>query len=215
MKRKNAKSQNKTYIPNDKKLNQKLKNDIYNDNEEHSEYEISSTYRNNKSPGQNNSMNKETYIEQLESKIQQQAKQISELNKYKFLCEKRIRQLNPDEILPLTLESLNDENNLFIINNNNRNNKNLNNKDINKKYELLNEKFQKLLNDYNEIIRNNNMHDISSTTINAGNINDKYKILKEKYKKIKEENKKILKDNEQNNIDIDEEEKEKINKENE
>ena len=197
MKRKNAKSQNKTYIPNDKKLNQKLKNDIYNENEEHSEYEISSTYRNNISPGQNNSMNKETYIEQLESKIQQQAKQISELNKYKFLCEKRIKQLNPDEILPLTLESLNDENNLYIINNNKRNNKNINNKninnkDINKKYELLNEKFQKLLNDYNEIIRNNNMHDISSTTINAGNINDKYKILKEKYKKIKEENKKII-----------------------
>ena len=48
------------------------------------------------------------------------------------------------------------------------------------------------MNDYNEIIKNNNIHDISSNTINAGNINDKYKILKEKYKKIKDENNKII-----------------------
>ena len=113
---------------------------------------------------------------------------ISELNKYKYLCEKRIKQLNPNEVLPLSIESLKNE----ITNKNNNSNSNINNKDIHKKYELLNEKFKNLLNDYNEIIKNNNIHDISSNTINAGNINDKYKILKEKYKKIKEENNKII-----------------------
>jgi uncharacterized coiled-coil protein SlyX len=133
----------------------------------------------------NNSLDKDAYIEELELKIQQQSKTISELNKYKFLCEKRIKQLNPNEELPLTLESLNNENKINSKNN-------LNNKDMHKKYELLNDKFHKLLNDYNEIIKNNNIQDISSNTINAVNINDKYKILKEKYKKIKEENKKII-----------------------
>ena len=193
MKRKNAKSQNKSYIGNENIINQKIKNELSNENDDNSEYEISSTYRNNISPPQKNALDKEPYIEQLESKIQRQAKQISELNKYKYLCENRIKQLNPNEVLPLTLDSLNnvDNNNLYNSNNNN-NNINTNNKDINKKYQLLNEKFNKLLNDYNEIIRNNNMHDISNITINAGNINDKYKILKEKYKKIKDENKKVI-----------------------
>ena len=193
MKRKNAKSQNKSYIGNENIINQKIKNELSNENDDNSEYEISSTYRNNISPPQKNALDKEPYIEQLESKIQRQAKQISELNKYKYLCENRIKQLNPNEVLPLTLDSLNnvDNNNLYNSNNNN-NNINTNNKDINKKYQLLNEKFDKLLNDYNEIIRNNNMHDISNITINAGNINDKYKILKEKYKKIKDENKKVI-----------------------
>ena len=194
MKRNNGTRKNKSYIANEKKINQNFNYDSYNENGDNSEYEISSTYRNNVSPSppQNNSMNKETYIDHLESKIQQQAKQISELNKYKYLCEKRIKQLNPNEILPLTLESLNNDNNLYNINNNINNNRNNINKDMNKKYQQLNEKFQKLQNDYNEIIRNNNMNDVSSTTINLGNINDKYKMLKEKYKRIKDENKKII-----------------------
>ena len=177
MKRKNAKSQNKSYFANENIINQKIKNELYNENEYNSEYQKSSTFRNNIPLHQNNSIDKETYIDQLESKIQQQAKQILELNKYKYLCENRIKQLNPNEILPLTVESLN---NLYNKNNNNRNNININNKDIKKKYQLLNEKFQKLLNDYNDIIKNNNMHDISNITVNQENINDKYKLLKEK-----------------------------------
>ena len=189
MKRNNSKTKNK--IPNNyqnkskNNLNDQMENEneLYDDN---IEYELPSSLKNdNIQEEDNNSMNKDAYIEELELKIQQQSKTLSELNKYKFLCEKRIKQLNPNEILPLTIESLKDESN---INNNN----NLNNKDIHKKYELLNDKFQKLLNDYNDIIKNNNIHDISTNTINAVNINDKYKILKEKYKKIKEENKKII-----------------------
>ena len=184
MNKKNIKNKNKipNNIINPNKLNQQIKNEIYDDN---IDYEIS--YGNENNQAEDNSISKENYIEQLELKIQQQEQTISELNKYKFLCEKRIKQLNPNEILPLTIESLNGEN---IINK--KNNINANNKDIHKKYELLNEKFQKLLNDYNDIVKNNNMHDISSNTINAVNTNDKYKILKEKYKKIKEENNKII-----------------------
>ena len=189
MKRNNSKTKNK--IPNNyqNKSKNNLNDQIENENElydDNIEYELPSSLKNdNIQEEDNNSLDKDAYIEELELKIQQQSKTLSELNKYKFLCEKRIKQLNPNEILPLTIESLKDESN---INNNN----NLNNKDIHKKYELLNDKFQKLLNDYNDIIKNNNIHDISTNTINAVNINDKYKILKEKYKKIKEENKKII-----------------------
>ena len=186
MKRKNIKNKNQcNNINNPNNLNQQINNELYSNNLDNIEYEISSTFGNDNPNIDNNTIEKESYIEQLESKIEQQAKTLSELNKYKYLCEKRIKQLNPNEILPITIESLKNETK-------NTNNINLNNKDIHKKYELLNEKFKNLLNDYNDIIKNNNIHDISSNTIIAGNINDKYKILKEKYKKIKEENNKII-----------------------
>ena len=189
MKRKNIKGSRKSPINNKNNIdyNPRKKNEL---NEDNIEYDIYSNLKDDNLQPNNNSMNKEKYIEQLESKIEQQGKAISELNKYKYLCEKRLRQLNPNEILPVIIESLNNNENIFNLNK--KNNINSYNKDIQKKYELLNEKFQKLLNDYNDIIKNNNMHDISCATINAGNINEKYKILKEKYKKIKEENNKII-----------------------
>ena len=171
MKRNHHQTKNKSTsnLMNNNELNQRLNNDLYDEN---SEYQLSSTFKNNK---ENNLLSKETYIEKLESKIRQQAKTISDLNKYKYLCEKRIKQLNPNEILPLTLDSLSNE----TINND------FNNSNINKKYEVLN--------DYNEILRNkNNTNDTSSNTILVTNPNDKYKVLKEKYKRIKEENKKII-----------------------
>ena len=192
MKRKNIKNNNQFNNGNKKNnnLNHKINNELYNNNNiENIDYELPSTFGNDHPHIENNTQEeKESYINQLESKIEQQAMTISELNKYKYLCEKRIKQLNPNEVLPLSIESLKNE----ITNKNNNSNLNVNNKDIHKKYELLNEKFKNLLNDYNEIIKNNNIHDISSNTINAGNINDKYKILKEKYKKIKDENNKII-----------------------
>ena len=171
MKRNHYQTKNKSTsnLMNNNELNERLKNELY---EENSEYQLSSTFKNSK---ENNLLSKETYIEKLESKIRQQAKTISDLNKYKYLCEKRIKQLNPNEILPLTLDSLSNES----INND------FNNSNINKKYEILN--------DYKEILRNNkNTNDTSSNTILVTNPNEKYKILKEKYKKIKEENKKII-----------------------
>ena len=104
-------------------MNQNKQTDLYDNN---IEYDISQNFQNNISPKEKNYMPKETYIEQLESKIEQQGKKISELNKYKYLCEKRLKQLNPNEILPLTIESLNDENkNYNNIENNIENNKNI------------------------------------------------------------------------------------------
>ena len=161
-----------------------LNNELY---EENIGYDIPSTYRINNISEKNNNQAKDSLIEQLQLKIEEQEKIIYELNNYKYLCEKRIRQLNPNEIFPLTNNSLYNYNNK--MENHNKEN-NLYNQNINKKYELLNEKFEKLLNDYNEIINNN--QDISSNTINGGNNSDKYKMLKEKYKKIKSENKKII-----------------------
>ena len=178
MNRKNAKS--------DRRISNNMNNELY---EENYGYDVSSTFRNNNMTDENDIERKESYIVQLQLKIEEQDKVISDLNNYKFLCEKRIKQLNPGEKLPITLNSLKNEKS---INSQNINNNNSYNQNINKKYELLNEKFEKLLNDYNEIISNNNVHDTSSNTINVGNNNDKYKLLKEKYKKLKTENKKII-----------------------
>lgn len=57
-----------------------------------------------------------SYVERLELKIQEQAKRLHELTKYKCLCEKRLLQLNPNETLPLT------ENTITQHKNNNNNN---------------------------------------------------------------------------------------------
>ena len=184
MKRNNkAKNKSTSNLMNNNILNQRLQNELYDEN---SEYEIPPITLRNKNE------NNLKYMEKLESKIRAQAKKIADLNKYKYLCEKRIRQLNPNEILPLTIDSLNDENiynNMNSMNNLNNNDTNLN---INKKFELLNDQYQKLLNDYSEIIKKNSMNDSNNNTIIASNQNDKYKIMKEKYKRIKEENKKVI-----------------------
>ena len=183
MKRNNkAKNKSTSNLMNNNILNQRLQKELYYEN---SEYEIPPITLRNKNE------NNLKYMEKLESKIRAQAKKIADLNKYKYLCEKRIRQLNPNEILPLTIDSLNDENinNMNSMINLNNNDTNLN---INKKFELLNEQYQKLLNDYSEIIKKNSMNDSNNNTIIASNQNDKYKIMKEKYKRIKEENKKVI-----------------------
>ena len=182
MNTKNGKSKKRISNNNSNIIN----NELY---EENYGYDVPSTYRNNDITDENNNQGKNSYLEQLQSKIEEQEKIIYELNNYKYLCEKRIKQLNPGEVLPITPNSLNNKNK---INQQKNNDNNLYNQNINKKYELLNEKFEKLLNDYNEIVTNNNVHDTSSNTINVGNNNDKYKLMKEKYKKVKAENKKII-----------------------
>ena len=173
-------------INSNSNLNNNLNSDLFDENYG---YDISSTYRNNNMTEENKNVLKDSYIDKLYLKIEEQDKIINELNNYKYLCEKRIKQLNPNEILPITSNSLKNKNNVIQHNNNDNNSYNQN---INKKYELLNNKFEKLLNDYNEVVTNNNIHDTSSNTINVGNNSDKYKIMKEKYKKVKAENKKII-----------------------
>ena len=180
MNSKNGKPQRRISNNNSNNIN----NNLY---EENYGYDVPSTYRNNNITDENNNKFKDSYIDQLQLKIEEQEQIIYDLNNYKYLCEKRIKQLNPNEVFPITSKSLNNK-----ISQQNKNDNNSYNQNINKKYELLNEKFEKLLNDYNEVITNNNNHDTSSNTINIGNNNDKYKIMKEKYKKIKSENKKII-----------------------
>ena len=151
--------------------------DIYVEN---SDYDISSTNSKNMNGSVlTNPLNQTaTYVEQLESKIQQQAKRLGELNKYKYLCEKRIKQLNPNEILPLTLDSLSN-------NNQNNNKNNILNEGIQKKYDILSEKFKLLSDKYKEILNNNNINqnanDISYSNNSSINGNEKLLLLKENF----------------------------------
>ena len=50
--------------------------------------------------------NNNNYISQLEQKISIQSKKISELEKYKYLCEQFIKKINPYQSLPITEEML-------------------------------------------------------------------------------------------------------------
>ena len=70
-------------------------------------YEIESTSKNITESHRNTNKNKPfSYTEKLETKIQEQAKRLSDLTKYKILCEKRIRELNPNEKIPLNEDSI-------------------------------------------------------------------------------------------------------------
>ena len=91
-------------------------NSLFNDEEDYN-YEIDSTqnlqgtqskFMNSMDnfPNLNNQKDNSTYISQLEYKIRDQAKRLSELEKYKYLCERRIKQLNPNHPLPITEEIL-------------------------------------------------------------------------------------------------------------
>ena len=55
-----------------------------------------------------NNNNLGAYLQKLENKIANREKQLSQLLEYKELCEKRIKELNPKEVLPLTIDTLND-----------------------------------------------------------------------------------------------------------
>ena len=106
-----------------------LNNELY---EENIGYDIPSTYRINNISEKNNNQAKDSLIEQLQLKIEEQEKIIYELNNYKYLCEKRIRQLNPNEIFPITNNSLYNYNNKMESHSKENN---LYNQNINKKYE--------------------------------------------------------------------------------
>ena len=128
MNTKNGKSKKRILNNNSNIIN----NELY---EENYGYDVPSTYRNNDITDENNNQGKDSYLEQLQSKIEEQEKIIYELNNYKYLCEKRIKQLNPGEIFPITPNSLN---NKKKINQQKNNDNNLYNQNINKKYEFIN-----------------------------------------------------------------------------
>ncbi len=151
-------------------------------NIEDSEYIIESTSKNiTESQRYNSKGNNQTYIEQLESKIQVQAKRLSELTKYKLLCEKRIRQLNPNEDFPITEESISRDASNRIQN------------CQRDKYDIMSEKYIKLLKEHNELIKRNNSSKNFNHDDNNFNANiDSYNKLKERFNSLQKENEKII-----------------------
>ena len=90
----------KKYPQNDYIITTSYNDDInyyYNENTNNTN-ELNNNNNNNIS----NTNPPSSYVERLELKIQEQAKRLHELTKYKCLCEKRLLQLNPNETLPLT-----------------------------------------------------------------------------------------------------------------
>ena len=82
-----------------------------------------------------NTITPTSYIERLEHKIQEQAKRLNDLTKYKCLCEKRLLQLNPEEQIPITEQSIK--------------NASQDKKNSKTKYNELYDKYTKLLKDFN------------------------------------------------------------------
>ncbi len=163
------------YTSNTNKKNDSTKKSIKKIFSEINNYQIESSSK-DKSESQKNRNNFSTYIEQLELKIQKQAKRLNELSRYKYLCEKRIKQLNPIEELP--------------INEDNLSNKISPPSTQRYKYDILYEKYTNLLKDFNFLINNNNSNSNNSNNeifneSNGINFVEKYKKLKEKYNKMK------------------------------
>ncbi len=150
--------------------------------EEDYNYQIDSSSKNTVDLPKSNSKKNTNYIDQLESKIQAQAQKLNELTKYKSLCEKRLKQLNPIEELPISEESLTKESSRKISPKRN----------IKDSYELLYEKYISLLKDYNDLISKSNNFQINDIKNLKNDITDKYVKLKEKYKKLKEDNEKTI-----------------------
>ena len=146
---------------------------------EDTEYEIESVSKYIQDSQTNKNSKKPTYIEQLETKIQEQAKRLNDLYKYKILCEKRIKDLNPNEEFPVSEESIKNESKKSSVKDENEN-----------KYDELLEKHKKLTKNYNEL---KEINSVQTDRSNKSNVSiEKYKLLKEKYKQLKYENYKII-----------------------
>ena len=207
-----------TKISSKLKENKKINNNSLSTNNQES---LSSTNRISDSDKincnlDNNKLYPKLYIKNLENKIQNQARQISHLLEYKNLCEKKIKELNPKENLPLTIDSLNT--NYFT----NRDNKNLKNSskviesynsinnlknyektielNLNKtdekyykdKYNNLYKKYIKLFNDFKNINNeNNNNIEINKLKNNIYKLENEYNNIKEKLNKEKNINEEL------------------------
>ena len=163
----------------------------------------------------NNKLPSKLYINNLEKKLQNLERQLSQLLEYKNLCEKKIKELNPKENLPLTIDSLNtnyftnrDIKNLKksskIIESYNSNNiknyektieLNFNKTDENyykDKYNNLYKKYIKLFNDLKKINNdNNNIIEINKLKNNLYKLENEYNNIKEKLNKEKNINEEL------------------------
>jgi hypothetical protein len=124
---------NKSRIPNAKTINLyeiKKKNDLISEDVNYAIDSISkNSFNKNFSYSTKNKLYKESInsksnsqehnmiIKKLENKIKSQKNQIIQLLEYKNLCEKRIKELNPEEILPLSDGSLDKTKSINIFNN--------------------------------------------------------------------------------------------------
>ncbi len=174
----------KSSIPKIKKIQQSTSSkkgiDIY---DEDTNYQVESTSKLNTEERNQIPHPPNSYVERLEQKIQEQAKRLSDLTNYKYLCEKRIVQLNPNENFPITEQNL--------ISN------------VEQKtdtYTILYEKYNKLLKEHNELLKNQRNETICSNSINnnGSSVNSteyneqEFRKLKHKNKELKNENNKVI-----------------------
>ena len=138
-------------------------------------------------------INKDIYIKKLEKKIQNQAHQLSQLLEYKDLCEKKIKELSPKEVLPLTIDTLNAN---FYTNRDSKTNKSIkkSSKYLNSSYS--NKIIKSDLNDYN------NYEKTLELNINPSDYKEKYDNLFSKYLKLLNDIKKTNNNNNNDNIQI-------------
>ena len=125
-------------------------------------------------------MKSNSYVRNLENQIKTQKKQLNQLLEYKNICEKRIKSLSPDEVLPLTIDSLNP--NFYSI----RSEKNIKNTSrvINTSYSYKHSKLNQQITNYGKTL------DMDAYTNNEEIYKNKYINLYRKYIQIIKENKK-------------------------
>ena len=171
---------NTNVLPNLKKYPQSeyILTTSYNDDVHYYYY---NEHTNNTNEHNNNVNPPSSYVERLELKIQEQAKRLHELMKYKCLCEKRLLQFNPNESLPLT-ESI-------ISQHKKKNNNNIASV---LQYNELYDKYNTLLNDYNLLLSSFNDNCECSLNKPAENKDQTYTELKHKNKELENEKNKVI-----------------------
>ena len=141
----------------------------------------------------------EIYIKNLEKKIKEQNIQLSKLLEYKVLCEKKIKELNPSEILPLTIDSLNQNFNIKKEINNSKKFKKI----LNTSYSHQHIKLDSNDNIYiNENIKGDKTIDYGNNLNNKNYYKDKYNNLYLKYLKLFKDYKNLNKNNYNYNSNI-------------
>ena len=133
----------------------------------------------------NINVNSNTYVRNLENQIKDQKKKLSQLLEYKNICEKKIKSLSPEEVLPLTIDSLNPN---FYTNRSEKNIKNIS-KVTNSSHTYQNATLD---------IKNKN----NAKTLDFVSCNCNEYLYKTKYIDLYKKYTKILKENKKYNINI-------------
>jgi len=170
-------------------------NNISNSNNNNNTNNLNSSNNNNNSVNKKDQIN--VYIKCLEQKVRDQAARLSDAEIYRYLCEKKIKQLNPLQSFPITENHLKENHNI----NTNTPAKSKNNENqVNKTNDSNN--FNESSNSNRAIKINNPLIPlpVTQSNINQGSeyiTIEKYQELKEKYEKLKYE-KDFFKENNSN-----------------